>query len=44
MNAWTLLDSIPLVACDAISPESIAFAKQAGVRVWCNGSMLDAVA
>lgn len=38
------LDSIPLVACEAIAPESIAFAKQAGVRVWCNGSMLDAAA
>jgi len=38
------LESIPLVACDAISPESIAFAKLSGVRVWCNGSMLDAAA
>jgi hypothetical protein len=28
------LESIPLVACEAIAPESIAFAKQAGVRVW----------
>jgi hypothetical protein len=36
------LESIPLVACDAISPESLAFAKQASVRVWCNGSMVDA--
>jgi hypothetical protein len=38
------LESIPLVACDAISPESLAFAKQASVRVWCNGSMVDAAA
>ena len=38
------LDSIPLVACDAISPESLAFAKLTCVRVWCNGSMVEAAA
>jgi hypothetical protein len=38
------LAAIPLVACDAISPESLAFAHRFGVRVWCNGSLLDAAA
>jgi hypothetical protein len=34
----------PLIACDAISPESLAFARMTGVRVWCNGSMVEAAA
>ena len=38
------LAAIPLVACDAISPESLAFAKLRQVRVWCNGSMVEAAA
>ena len=38
------LVAIPLVACDAISPESLAFAKIRAVRVWCNGSMVEAAA
>ena len=38
------LAAIPLVACDAISPESLAFAKLREVRVWCNGSMVEAAA
>jgi multidrug efflux pump subunit AcrA (membrane-fusion protein) len=38
------LASIPLIACDAISPESLAFARMSGVRVWCNGSMMEAAA
>jgi hypothetical protein len=38
------LVSIPLIACDAISPESLAFARMSGVRVWCNGSMMEAAA
>lgn len=38
------LVSIPLVACDAVSPESLAFARKSGVRVWCNGSLMDAAA
>ena len=38
------LAAIPLVACDAISPESLAFAKLRAVRVWCNGSMVEAAA
>lgn len=38
------LAAIPLVACSAIPPESLAFAHQSGVRVWCNGSIADAAA
>jgi hypothetical protein len=38
------LAAMPLVACDVISPESLAFANRQGVRVWCNGSLLDAAA
>ncbi len=38
------LVAIPLVACDAVSPESLAFARRSGVRVWCNGSLVDAAA
>ncbi|MCE9631644.1 MAG: hypothetical protein K8S94_13130 [Planctomycetia bacterium] len=38
------LTAIPLVACDAISPESLAFARRSGVRVWCNGALIDAAA
>jgi len=38
------LASIPLLACDAISPESLTFARMTGVRVWCNGSMVEAAA
>jgi hypothetical protein len=38
------LAAIPLVACSAILPESLAFAHQSGVRVWCNGSIADAAA
>jgi predicted nucleic acid-binding Zn-ribbon protein len=38
------LAAIPLVACDVISPESLAFANRLGVRIWCNGSLVDAAA
>lgn len=38
------LAAIPLVACDAVSPESLAFARRSGVRVWCNGFLVDAAA
>jgi len=38
------LTAVPLIACDAIAPESLAFAKLRGVRVWCNGSMVTAAA
>jgi hypothetical protein len=36
--------AIPLVACNAISPESTAFAKMRGVRIWLNGSLVEAAA
>lgn len=38
------LAAIPLVACDAILPESLVFAGRRGVRIWCNGSLVDAAA
>lgn len=38
------LAAIPLIACNAISPESTAFAKLRNVRVWCNGSLVEAAA
>ena len=36
--------AVPLVACEYISPESLAFARSKQVRVWCNGTILDAAA
>jgi hypothetical protein len=38
------LAAIPLVACDVISPESLVFANRLGVRIWCNGFLVDAAA
>ncbi len=38
------LTAIALVACDAISPESLALARMRSVRIWCNGSMIDSAA
>jgi uncharacterized protein YdbL (DUF1318 family) len=38
------LAAIPLVACNAMLPESLAAAHRAGVRVWCDGSLVDAAA
>lgn len=38
------LPAIPLVACNAISPESTAFAKMHDVRIWLNGSLVEAAA
>jgi hypothetical protein len=38
------LPAIPLVACNAISPESTAFAKGRQVRIWLNGSLLESAA
>jgi cyanate lyase len=38
------LAAIPLVACNAISPESTAFAKGRQVRIWLNGSLLESAA
>jgi len=34
------LPAIPLVACNAISPESTAFAKLRQVRIWLDGSLV----
>jgi uncharacterized coiled-coil protein SlyX len=36
------LPAIPLVACEKISPQTTAYARQQGVRVWVDGSLLDA--
>jgi hypothetical protein len=36
------LSAIPLVACEKISPQTTAYARQEGVRVWVDGSLLDA--
>ena len=35
------LPAIPLVACEKISPQTTAYARQEGVRVWVDGSLLD---
>ena len=35
------LDTVAIVACEVISPESVAFAKQAEVLVWLDGRMLE---
>lgn len=35
------LDAVAIVACEMISPESTAFAKQASVLVWLDGRMLE---
>jgi len=36
------LPAIPLVACEKIPPQITAYARQEGVRVWVDGSLLDA--
>lgn len=38
------LATVALVACEAIAPESLAFARMKNVRVWCNGSLLESAA
>jgi hypothetical protein len=38
------LVAVPLVACEAISDELLGYARSRQVRVWCNGTMLDAAA
>jgi hypothetical protein len=38
------LAAIPLVACGAVMPESMEFAHRSGVRVWCDGSLVEAAA
>lgn len=34
--------AIPFVACEVISPKSLAFAHSRQVKVWCSGSLLEA--
>ena len=34
--------AIPFVACEVISPKSLAFAHARQVKVWCSGSLLEA--
>jgi len=38
------LMAIPLVACEVISPELLAYARSRQVRIWCNGTIVDAAA
>ena len=38
------LVAVPLVACEACSQASLAYARSRQVRVWCNGAILDAAA
>ena len=38
------LAAVPLVACQAIAPELRGYARSRQVRVWCNGTILDAAA
>jgi len=35
------LDAVPIIACEVISPESRAYAKQAEVLVWLDGRMME---
>jgi hypothetical protein len=35
------LETVAIVACEAIAPESVAYAKQANVFVWLDGRMLE---
>jgi hypothetical protein len=35
------LDAVPIIACEVISPESRAYAKQSEVLVWLDGRMLE---
>ena len=38
------LTVVPIVACKAVSPELRAYARSRQVRIWCDGTMLDAAA
>jgi chromosome segregation ATPase len=38
------LMAVPLVACEVVSRELVAYARSRQVRVWCNGTMIDAAA
>lgn len=36
--------AVPLVACEVVARELVAYARSRQVRVWCNGTMIDAAA
>jgi hypothetical protein len=39
-----LLDEVEasgLVACEAVRPETVAYAREQGVRIWADGVLLD---
>lgn len=38
------LMAVPLVACEVVPRELVAYARSRQVRVWCNGTMIDAAA
>lgn len=38
------LMAVPLVACEVVAREQVAYARSRQVRVWCNGTMIDAAA
>lgn len=38
------LAAIPLVACEFIAPDLLAYARGKQVRIWCNGTVLEAAA
>jgi len=38
------LPAVALVACEVISPELVAYARSKQVRIWCDGTVLDAAA
>ena len=38
------LMAVPLVACEVVSRELVAYARSRQVRVWCNGTMIDSAA
>lgn len=38
------LVAVPLVGCEVISRELLAYARSKQVRIWCNGTILDAAA
>ncbi len=35
------LPAVGLVACEAVHPETVAYAREQGVRVWADGVLLD---
>jgi hypothetical protein len=35
------LPAVGLVACEAVHPQTIAYAREQGVRVWADGRLVD---